>query len=330
MLRNISPPIAHVIRVPDQYNHAVVKESLHACTSDSRLFHTLSRTLQIFDRCSEFGCLIDLTRLDKEREITILSARKVQRDKMLTWITEVAESTMRRRTAPLFALGQAAPVAPAPSPAENATVRALVTMGYDAGRVLRAVASLSDKSNVEAAVVEVERIAGDAVESLMAAVGSKPDYKSELNQLAMATRRKVHYSTMPLADGSGHAVFLSTVIVAPEGSVSAAGKAAGKTLAEQAAARQALVELEKKLSLSAARRDEPPDAFVCPITFEVMIDPVIASDGYTYERHAIVHWVHKKRKKTSPTTNADLESFGLIPNYNLRSQISEWQQGKRA
>jgi len=61
-----------------------------------------------------------------------------------------------------------------------------------------------------------------------------------------------------------------------------------------------------------------------------MIDPVIASDGYTYERHAIVHWVHNKRKKTSPTTNADLESFGLIPNYNLRSQISEWQQGKRA
>ena len=30
LLRNISPPIAHVIRVPDQYNHAVVKESLHA------------------------------------------------------------------------------------------------------------------------------------------------------------------------------------------------------------------------------------------------------------------------------------------------------------
>ena len=30
LLRNISPPIAHVVRVPDQYNHAVVKESLHA------------------------------------------------------------------------------------------------------------------------------------------------------------------------------------------------------------------------------------------------------------------------------------------------------------
>ena len=27
--------------------------------------------------------------------------------------------------------------------------------------------------------------------------------------------------------------------------------------------------------------------FLCPITKEIMIDPVITSDGYTFERHAI-------------------------------------------
>ena len=55
-----------------------------------------------------------------------------------------------------------------PAPAGDATVRALIEMGYDEGGVLRAVASLSDKSNVEAAVVELERIAGDGVQSLKA------------------------------------------------------------------------------------------------------------------------------------------------------------------
>ena len=57
---------------------------------------------------------------------------------------------------------------PSPAPAGDATVRALIEMGYDEGGVLRAVASLSDKSNVEAAVVELERIAGDGVQSLKA------------------------------------------------------------------------------------------------------------------------------------------------------------------
>ena len=36
--------------------------------------------------------------------------------------------------------------------------------------------------------------------------------------------------------------------------------------------------------LEAIAEDEP---FVCPITEELMDDPVIASDGYTYERAAI-------------------------------------------
>jgi len=42
-----------------------------------------------------------------------------------------------------------------------------------------------------------------------------------------------------------------------------------------------------------------PD-FTCPITQDILVDPVIASDGHTYERHALVNWIN--RGGTSPIT----------------------------
>jgi len=52
-----------------------------------------------------------------------------------------------------------------------------------------------------------------------------------------------------------------------------------------------------------------------------MRDPVIAADGYTYERSAIEAWLRKKQ--SSPMTNAPLEHLNLIPNHSLRSTIME-------
>ena len=50
-----------------------------------------------------------------------------------------------------------------------------------------------------------------------------------------------------------------------------------------------------------------------------MRDPVVALDGYKYEREAIEKWFQKSL--TSPMTNAVLESELLIPDHMLRSQI---------
>ncbi|MCC2667386.1 MAG: hypothetical protein K0S63_1302, partial [Gammaproteobacteria bacterium] len=36
---------------------------------------------------------------------------------------------------------------------------------------------------------------------------------------------------------------------------------------------------------------EVPDAFECPITAEIMLDPLMASDGHSYERIAIEKWL---------------------------------------
>lgn len=65
-----------------------------------------------------------------------------------------------------------------------------------------------------------------------------------------------------------------------------------------------------------------PKHFVCPISMEVMRDPVVASDGHTYERTFIMKWLSKSTK--SPATNAELTCKTVVPNFNLRIAISEW------
>ena len=69
---------------------------------------------------------------------------------------------------------------------------------------------------------------------------------------------------------------------------------------------------------------EPPDEYLCPITQELMHDPVIASDGHTYERDAIERWFLKKL--ISPKTGKDLETSALFPNHVMRRQIIEWKE----
>lgn len=50
-----------------------------------------------------------------------------------------------------------------------------------------------------------------------------------------------------------------------------------------------------------------------------MMDPVICSDGHTYENAAIAKWL--KSHSTSPKTNLVLKGKQLIPNHGLRSAI---------
>ncbi|EOD08391.1 hypothetical protein EMIHUDRAFT_453113 [Emiliania huxleyi CCMP1516] len=77
-----------------------------------------------------------------------------------------------------------------------------------------------------------------------------------------------------------------------------------------------------------ANEEEPPDQFVCPITTEVMSDPVMAADGQSYERLAIERWL--ATKQTSPLTGGELDHSFLVPNHLLRRQIREWQDARYA
>ncbi|XP_038892792.1 U-box domain-containing protein 32-like isoform X2 [Benincasa hispida] len=67
-----------------------------------------------------------------------------------------------------------------------------------------------------------------------------------------------------------------------------------------------------------------PAHFTCPIFQEIMKDPLIAADGFTYEADAIRGWF-KSGHNTSPMTNLKLEHCNLVPNYALLNAIQEWQ-----
>ncbi|XP_072020781.1 WD repeat, SAM and U-box domain-containing protein 1-like [Amphiura filiformis] len=66
--------------------------------------------------------------------------------------------------------------------------------------------------------------------------------------------------------------------------------------------------------------DTVPDEYLCPITREIMRDPVIAADGYSYERSSIESWL-RGGTNTSPMTNAPLTSNHLTPNRSLKMII---------
>lgn len=66
-----------------------------------------------------------------------------------------------------------------------------------------------------------------------------------------------------------------------------------------------------------------PDDFRCPISLELMKDPVIVSTGQTYERSCIQKWLDAGHK-TCPKTQQSLLHTALTPNYVLKSLIALW------
>jgi len=61
------------------------------------------------------------------------------------------------------------------------------------------------------------------------------------------------------------------------------------------------------------------DNFYCPITYTIMLDPVIGPDGHTYERHAIQQWL--TTSNVSPITKQIMSTKDLVTNIALRDTI---------
>ncbi|KAL4447429.1 hypothetical protein ABPG75_004648 [Micractinium tetrahymenae] len=62
-----------------------------------------------------------------------------------------------------------------------------------------------------------------------------------------------------------------------------------------------------------------PRCYYCPLSQQVMTDPVVAADGVTYERQAISEWL--AYKDVSPTTQMPLPHKVLTPNAVLRDSL---------
>ncbi|KAG4948376.1 hypothetical protein JHK82_041559 [Glycine max] len=67
-----------------------------------------------------------------------------------------------------------------------------------------------------------------------------------------------------------------------------------------------------------------PDHFKCPISLQIMSDPVILSSGHTFDRSSIQRWLDAGHR-TCPITKLPLPAHSsLIPNHALRSLISNY------
>ncbi|KAL2524282.1 U-box domain-containing protein 17 [Abeliophyllum distichum] len=66
-----------------------------------------------------------------------------------------------------------------------------------------------------------------------------------------------------------------------------------------------------------------PKDFCCPISLDLMRDPVIVSTGQTYDRESISRWMEEGHC-TCPKTGQMLVHTQLVPNRALRNLITHW------
>ncbi|RLM79446.1 U-box domain-containing protein 21-like [Panicum miliaceum] len=79
----------------------------------------------------------------------------------------------------------------------------------------------------------------------------------------------------------------------------------------------------------AAAEATVPGHFLCPISLEMMRDPVAAPTGITYDRDSVEGWLERGHA-TCPVTGRPLRAEDLIPNHATRRMIQEWCVANRA
>ena len=148
--------------------------------------------------------------------------------------------------------------------------------------------------------------------------------------LALFTDNQIDDSALPTIEPRdlielGVAPMLVLTILGPASAANKSKKLEAEDMLHDVATHQSV--LEKELAEHRAEieklrigRGELPDDYYCSITCEVMSDPVMAADGYSYERVAIEQWL-ATGAGTSPKTNELLENEKLLPNKALKALI---------
>ena len=148
--------------------------------------------------------------------------------------------------------------------------------------------------------------------------------------LALFTDNQIDDSALPTIEPRdlielGVAPMLVLTILGPASAANKSKKLEAEDMLHDVATHQSVLEAElaehraeiEKLRIG---RGELPDDYYCSITCEVMSDPVMAADGYSYERVAIEQWL-ATGAGTSPKTNELLENEKLLPNKALKALI---------
>ena len=68
------------------------------------------------------------------------------------------------------------------------------------------------------------------------------------------------------------------------------------------------------------------DKYLCPITRQIMVEPVVDALGNTYDKEAIKEWL--KTNDTSQKTKEKLPNKNLTPNNTIKAEITEYKEEK--
>eukprot|EP00948_MAST-09A_sp_MAST-9A-sp1_P003677 g3677.t1 len=103
---------------------------------------------------------------------------------------------------------------------------------------------------------------------------------------------------------------------------------------------QALLKAEKERKEEEARAAEKKrkdeleqrvKSYCCPITRELMVEPVFAADGYTYEKSAISRWLENGSKNSPMNPSVRLSKHQtLVPNKSMKAMIQEYVESQEA
>ncbi|XP_023513136.1 U-box domain-containing protein 4-like isoform X1 [Cucurbita pepo subsp. pepo] len=83
---------------------------------------------------------------------------------------------------------------------------------------------------------------------------------------------------------------------------------------------------ERFIMINQSQNSSPvsiPADFCCPLSLELMTDPVIVASGQTYERVFIKNWIDLGLN-VCPKTRQTLVHTNLIPNYTVKALIANW------
>ncbi|KAJ0257361.1 U box domain-containing protein [Hirschfeldia incana] len=79
-----------------------------------------------------------------------------------------------------------------------------------------------------------------------------------------------------------------------------------------------------RLSLCSSAPVKVPEEFLCPLSKEIMRDPVVLTCGQTYERKNIQRWLEEIGDKTCLRNQQVVSHIDLTPNKALGPLISRW------
>eukprot|EP00210_Caulerpa_lentillifera_P007386 g7059.t1 len=74
--------------------------------------------------------------------------------------------------------------------------------------------------------------------------------------------------------------------------------------------------------------NSPPPEFLCPITLQLLHDPVILTETeVTYEKKNIINWMVENESKTCPVSQKRVEEMHLVQNRALKAIVEDWCRG---